>query len=84
MSLYYRDPTIAEILFDSIVMAVMEADGVDAKELEAMLRLMARTSPAVADLRLRTGLIGSGRGPIGASSVRALPQPSDGGAIGDA
>jgi hypothetical protein len=59
MSLYYRDPTIEEILSESIVVAVMEADGVDAKELEAMLRIMARTSPAVADLRLRMGLIGS-------------------------
>jgi hypothetical protein len=41
--------TIAEILSDSIVKAVMEADGVDPIELEAQLRSMAQNSTA--DLR---------------------------------
>jgi hypothetical protein len=33
---------MAEILSDSIVQAVMEADGVDPKRLEALLRSMAQ------------------------------------------
>jgi len=37
-----REPTITEILSDSIVKAVMEADGVDPDALEAQLRNMAR------------------------------------------
>jgi hypothetical protein len=37
-----REPTITEILSDSIVKAVMEADGVDRDVLEAQLRDMAR------------------------------------------
>ena len=37
-----REPTITEILSDSIVKAVMEADGVDPDVLEAQLRNMAR------------------------------------------
>src|SRR5262249_34864036 len=36
------EPTIAEILSDSAVRAMMEADGVDPNELEAMLRRMVR------------------------------------------
>ena len=42
-----REPTIAEILSDSIVVAVMKADGVDPVALEAQLRSMARGSTAV-------------------------------------
>jgi hypothetical protein len=37
-----REPTITEILSDSIVEAVMEADGFDPEVLEAQLRSMAR------------------------------------------
>jgi len=37
-----REPTIAEILSDPIVKAVMEADGVDPHVLEAQLRSMGR------------------------------------------
>ncbi len=37
-----REPIITEILSDSIVKAVMEADGVDPDVLEAQLRNMAR------------------------------------------
>jgi hypothetical protein len=43
---WFREPTIAEILSDSIVKAVMEADGVDPIELEAQLRSMAQNSTA--------------------------------------
>jgi len=41
------EPTIEEILSDSIVKAVMEADGVDPRALEAKLRSMARRTPAI-------------------------------------
>jgi hypothetical protein len=37
-----RDLTIAEILSDSIVQALMEADGIDPEALEAQLRSMSR------------------------------------------
>src|SRR5262245_44082319 len=37
-----REPTIAEIMSDSAVRAMMKADGVDPNELEAMLRHIAR------------------------------------------
>ena len=37
-----REPTVAEILSDSIVKAVMEADGIDPQALEHQLRRMAR------------------------------------------
>jgi hypothetical protein len=42
MSFCRCEPTMAEILSDSIVQAVMEADGVDPKRLEALLRSMAQ------------------------------------------
>jgi hypothetical protein len=42
----HREPTIKEILSDSIIRAMMHADGVDPNELEAMLRRMAQTSSA--------------------------------------
>lgn len=41
-----REPTLTEILSDSIVRAVMDADGVDPGALETELRRMARTMPA--------------------------------------
>jgi hypothetical protein len=37
-----REPTLKDILSDSIVRAVMEADGVDPHELEAMLKEVGR------------------------------------------
>jgi hypothetical protein len=37
-----REPTLNEILSDSIVRAVMEADGVNPHELEVMLRRAAQ------------------------------------------
>jgi hypothetical protein len=39
---YQREPTIAEILSDSLVRVVMRADGVDAEMLERDLRNMAQ------------------------------------------
>ena len=46
-----REPTLKEILSDSIVTALMEADGVDPHELEAMLKKIGRTSKAVRQKR---------------------------------
>ena len=40
----HREPTIAEMLSDSIVIALMRADGVDPIALEAELRGLARGS----------------------------------------
>jgi hypothetical protein len=40
----FREPTITEMLSDSIVMAMMAADGVDPIALEAQLRGMAQSS----------------------------------------
>jgi hypothetical protein len=42
----FREPTITEMLSDSIVMAMMKADGVDPILLEAELRGMAQSSTA--------------------------------------
>jgi hypothetical protein len=42
MNWYYREPTLDEMLSDSIVRAVMEADGIDPKELAATLRQTGR------------------------------------------
>src|SRR5262245_57247285 len=42
MSWYYREPTLDEMLSDSIVRAVMEADGVDPQKLAATLRRTGR------------------------------------------
>ena len=39
----YREPTLDEILSDSIVAALMQADAVNPEELTAMLRMIART-----------------------------------------
>jgi hypothetical protein len=52
----YRDQTVAEILSDSVTRMVMDADGIDATELEAMLRLVAQNSPAVSRRQLRAWL----------------------------
>jgi hypothetical protein len=41
MRWYHREPILEDILSDSIVRDVMEADGVDPQELAAMLREMA-------------------------------------------
>jgi hypothetical protein len=67
MSLHCREPRLEEMLADPIVKAVMEADGVDLRELETELRQTAtllratwRTSnpPAFArsDLRGKRGI----------------------------
>jgi hypothetical protein len=43
MNWYYREPTLDEMLSDSIVRAVMEADGIDPQELALMLRQIGRS-----------------------------------------
>ena len=54
---YQREPTIAEILSDSLVRVVMRADGVDPEMLERNLRSMAQmietNSRIAADSRWR-------------------------------
>jgi hypothetical protein len=54
---YQREPTIAEILSDSLVKVVMRADGVDPEMLERDLRSMAQmietNSRIAADSRWR-------------------------------
>jgi len=42
MSAHCREPRLEEILADSTIKTVMEADGVDSRELEAELRQTAR------------------------------------------
>jgi len=42
---YHREPTLEEILSDPLTRAVMEADGVDRHQLEAMLRQAGRNLP---------------------------------------
>jgi hypothetical protein len=46
-----REPTLKDILSDSIIRAVMDADRVDARELEAMLRQVARNARPVPSAR---------------------------------
>jgi hypothetical protein len=43
MNWYHREPTLDEMLSDSIIRAVMEADGVDPQELAVMLRQLGRS-----------------------------------------
>jgi len=67
MSSHCREPRLEEMLADSIIQAVMEADGVDSRELEEELRQTAAlldatrctsTPPASArsDLRGKRGI----------------------------
>ena len=49
----HREPTLEEILSDPLTRAVMEADGVDRHELEAMLRQAGRNLPPAARRRAR-------------------------------
>ena len=44
MNWCHREPTLEEILSNSITRAVMEADGVDRGELEAMLSRVGRSA----------------------------------------
>ena len=51
---YCREPSLEDILSDPIIRAVIDADGVDANELDAMLRQVARKRRArSAESRLR-------------------------------
>jgi hypothetical protein len=45
MNSNYREPTLDEMLSDKLIKLVMKADGVDADELEAMLRRVAASRP---------------------------------------
>jgi hypothetical protein len=45
--LNYREPTVAKILSDPIVIALMKADGVDAAVLEAQLSSIAQNLASV-------------------------------------
>jgi hypothetical protein len=47
MNWYYREPSLEEMLSDPIVRAMMDADGVDPLELEAMLKEVGRNLGAV-------------------------------------
>jgi hypothetical protein len=58
---YHREPTLEEILSDSVTRAVMEADGVDRQELEAMLRQAGRNLPRRGGERLVAQSMSSGR-----------------------
>src|SRR5262245_243822 len=51
---YQREPTIAEILSDSIVQAMMRADGVDPEMLERDLRSFAQAIEANSRMPLRS------------------------------
>ena len=51
MSSHYREPRLEDMLADSIVKAVMEADGVDPRKLEAELRQTAALLGAKRTLR---------------------------------
>ena len=81
MSWYFREPTLSEILSDSIVKALMNADGVDPIALEAMLRQMAAgdhapiapDSAEVADFSPRKPARRSGLGPLHPAGSRAAP-----------
>jgi hypothetical protein len=46
----FREPTLAEMLSDSIVLAVMAADGVDPVTLEAELRGFSQSAPAACSI----------------------------------
>jgi len=47
----HREPTLKEMLCDPIVRALMDADGVDPHELEAMLKEVGRTLGAARGAR---------------------------------
>jgi hypothetical protein len=49
----HREPTLEQMLCDPIVRALMDADGVDPHELEAMLKEVGRTR------RARCALLGT-------------------------
>jgi hypothetical protein len=60
MSSQYREPRLEEMLADPIVKAVMEADGVDSRQLEAELRRTAALLHATRRARARSDLRGKG------------------------
>jgi hypothetical protein len=76
MGWYFREPTLSEILSDSIVTALMHADGVDPIALEAMLRQMAAAGnhPPIAPDSAEPAVF-SPRRPARRSGL-ALPHPT--------
>jgi len=52
MNWYHREPTLEEILSDSVVRAVMKADGVDPVALEVMLKEVGRNVSLARHARL--------------------------------
>jgi predicted deacylase len=65
MSSRYREPRLEDMLADSIVKAVMEADGVDPRQLEAELRQTTALLRAYGALRNRRKRSRSRVAPIG-------------------
>ena len=51
MNWYHREPTLQEMFLDSVIQAVMEADGVDPQELEVMLRQVGQNARLVRRVR---------------------------------
>jgi hypothetical protein len=45
MNWFYREPTLTELLSDGLIKLIMKADGVDAGELETLLRRVAASRP---------------------------------------
>jgi hypothetical protein len=79
MSFCRYEPTIAEILSDSIVQAVMDADGVDPKRLEALLRSMAQNLAEVRQVSCDVLLVRSTRfRPRSRSNLRQLRRLHEG------
>ena len=60
MSSQYREPRLEEMLADPITKAVMEADGVDSRALEAELRRTAALLHATRRACARSDLCGKG------------------------
>jgi hypothetical protein len=73
MNSRYCELRLEDMLADSIVRALMEADGVDPRELEAQLR---RTAALLRPARLST------TGPCGPQKVPDLMRSADGSNLG--
>jgi hypothetical protein len=58
MNRYYREPSLKEVLSDPIVRAMMDADGVDPHELNAMLREKSAATSAQCAARVFTRAVG--------------------------
>jgi hypothetical protein len=63
MHWYHREPTLKDMLSDSIIKALMEADGVDPHELEAALTQIGRNSSRLR--YARWSVLSTSRTPLG-------------------